>query len=532
MRRYLVVYLYSFTLSLVCVLAPHGLDKGIKYCFLVAFFFSIPLMFLISFVLTLLGRMPAISPDNSTKGKMGCRIFSAAFCLLAICWLIAWGACYPGICGVDTEDTFKMIWGGVFKSDHFRYDTLNNHHPVFYTAVISLPMNLFRLIGFSESASVALVSLLHLIFLAFCCSFFLSKAWRLTQSKAFVVGSLVFFLFNPLMMLYSVAIWKDIPFGGAFLVMLIELLMLLELQGDFFRSRSDTIALALSVFFCAMLRSNGIYVVVPLAALLCLFLKQTRKQVLLLFGSVILVVVMVLGPLLCFFRVAPAHFSESVGVPLQQMALVAISPDGNLSEEQREYLDGLLPYEEYVERYNPLTPNPLKFSPNFDDDFLEKDKITFFKEYLQIGLQNPKLYIEAWIDQTIYFWSPGVDMLSFGVVEPGYELEEGGLVHRNIWNGAISFDDIQILLEQATVIFRPIYNMGVLAWTALFVVLALLLGNRKELLLCMVPILLLWATLLIAAPQHDFRYFFPVQLALPFMVLVLASSRSSKSCSE
>lgn len=522
----IAVYIFSLCLAVSCIL-PSTMSQGASFSLFASIVASFPVALLLVVVLSAINVLSAKS-EGGVKPSLG---LSTKACIVSfVCFVLWWSviaflSCYPGICSTDTEDIFKMILGMPFESDHFRYDTLNNHHPAFYVFLTAIPFRIASFLGLSQPMAVGLVALFHLLTLALCCSIFQSKLWIMTRSQVFWLLSLAFFLLDPLIVLYSVTLWKDVVFAGFFVVFLIETFALINSGRRFFSSSVDVALLAASILLCLLLRNNAVAAIGIAAIVVLIVLKETRMPVVVLFGSTLLIAALIIGPIYGALGIKSGHFSESISIPLQQVSKVAATEGADMSESQQEYLDELLPFEQYKQRYNPLSPNPIKFSPDFNDAFLEDNKGAFFQTWLLLGVQNPRLYLIAWIDQTKAFWAPTAQ--TWYVSEPGYSLDGENTIAHNLTNGLISYEQLRTLLDVAVAAFAPFYNSAQLAWLVIFVFLAVILRRQKKLWVSMVPLILWWATFLVATPAVDFRYMFPVHLALPFIFLVLLGRRHS-----
>lgn len=72
-------------------------------------------------------------------------------------------------------------------------------------------------------------------------------------------------------------------------------------------------------------------------------------------------------------------FKETMGIPLQQIA-ATVYYDGEMTTEQAEFIDRILPLEFIKEKYDPYTSVPLKWSGSpIDDDYLYEHKAEFLK---------------------------------------------------------------------------------------------------------------------------------------------------------
>lgn len=112
------------------------------------------------------------------------------------------------------------------------------------------------------------------------------------------------------------------------------------------------------------------------------------------------------GPVFHALSIEQGHFSESVGVPLQQVAAV-VAQEGDLTEAQEEFLNQVIPLDEMADLYTPSVVNPIKFSEDFDDAFLESHKMEFLAVWLQLLPENVATYVKAWAAETQGYWEWG-----------------------------------------------------------------------------------------------------------------------------
>ena len=70
-----------------------------------------------------------------------------------------------------------------------------------------------------------------------------------------------------------------------------------------------------------------------------------------------------------------AHFAESISIPLQQIAYTAKSNDS--LDEEHEFFENIISVEEMKKLYVKNSADEVKFSPNFNDNFLDTHKFEF-----------------------------------------------------------------------------------------------------------------------------------------------------------
>lgn len=108
------------------------------------------------------------------------------------------------------------------------------------------------------------------------------------------------------------------------------------------------------------------------------------------------------GPVFTALGVTPAAKAEGVGIPLNQMARVAAT-GGIMSDEDKRYLNELLPLELYETVYTPTCVDSVKWkNPEFNEEALSDG---FWRHWLSMGIENPVTYLESWELQTVGYWS-------------------------------------------------------------------------------------------------------------------------------
>lgn len=81
-----------------------------------------------------------------------------------------------------------------------------------------------------------------------------------------------------------------------------------------------------------------------------------------------------------------------------------VADNGDITEEQLEFINNMCPIEVIKEKYNPCIVDKIKWDESFNNEFLEENKAEFFKTWFQIFLKNPSSYDKAYLLNTIGFW--------------------------------------------------------------------------------------------------------------------------------
>lgn len=443
------------------------------------------------------------------------------FTVLLAIWAIVLLINYPGAFSTDSVDIINMVSGLPFESDHFRYDSLNTHHPLAWVGFNAVVLKLASIAGIQGTGALGMLSFVQLIIFTACCTFFIQKTGTLSGSKIIWIASLIFFAANPLIAQYASTIWKDVLFSGFFAVFSIQLYACATTPREFFRSKLDVAIFVVAGLLCCILRNNGMIAVCTSLLLLAITLREYLKQIAPLCVAIAITSWLALGLTSSVAGAQPGHFSESIGVALQQIARTA-SESGHITAEQEEFIDQIIPYEKLPELYLPNSANPIKFDPEFNDEFLESHKMDFLVVWFEMGVHNPESFARAWCAQTEAFWN--IDTATWYACEPGYPVDGEENYHQNKLDPYVEAESVSTATNLSISMFFPLFSMGSLAWITLFILLIKLLSKDFKSAACLTPFVTLWATYLVAAPASDFRYLLPLHVSLPLLLLILVSS--------
>lgn len=411
--------------------------------------------------------------DNFIKFKYLLPIF-------LICWLPFYFIFLPGLFDNDLTDIYKMVLGHTCYNNSFRYTGLNDHHTLIYPFFYWIFITPIKGLGGSDTLVLSVVCFVQLVIVVLCLSYAVISFHKIFNNKIATLLCLLFFLINPLIIQYSLSHWKDTLFGAVVLVLIIELI----------KDKPNLALMIPLLILVSFLRKNGILISLVIIIIFIIKNKNLRKYFVI---CGVAIVVCFIGKTV--LPIQHAHFSEAIAIPIQQVAYTAKYAD--LGEE-KEFFDSIIPSEEVVKLYKPKTPDPIKFSPDFNDEFLESHKVEFFKNYFKLGVAHPHEYFQAWVEQTCSFWKIiGTDTW--------YTLDDQS-----------GFNDVKKFLDNCINHINPIYNSGVLV---LLTILAFIFCKKRR--LCFIPLLLLFLSLLLSAPAEDFRYVYPLHLAVPFVIMFL-----------
>ena len=97
-------------------------------------------------------------------------------------------------------------------------------------------------------------------------------------------------------------------------------------------------------------------------------------------------------------------FREAMSVPMVQMAAV-VANEGKISEEQIQTLEKFAPISIWRDKYSFSNVDVVKFSGEFNNQYLNENKAEFLKIWLELGVQNVPLYIRSYLFHMYGFWN-------------------------------------------------------------------------------------------------------------------------------
>ncbi|TYR80238.1 hypothetical protein FZC66_14005 [Priestia megaterium] len=410
------------------------------------------------------------------------------FCILAVS-LFYWLAFFPAAMTPDSLAQWKQAHTGEF----------NDWHPIMITWLIMLLTKVWDNPGMIALFQIIVVVSIYM----YTFDFFIKK-----KVSPIMLGILAIFIVAiPSFLIFSIIIWKDILYSAFLLFFTVNIAKVYLSNGQFIKSKLGFSLLLLSSFGVAFFRHNGFPVFLLTFILMIILFRKQWKQLVPIFLFIFILNRVITGPVFEWLDVKTSDPNEALSIPTQQIANI-ISNDGEMSKEEREYFNNVLPIELWKEKYNPYKSDPIKFTwEYYDREFIFQDVGLYFKNYISIVLKNPYLAAEAFLKQTALVWqtTPFKDGYTDTYVTNIYYGNDLGLkdqiIHPFLTNSAnqyLSLFKRQLLFF----LWKPAF------YHCVILLFALTMAMRKGVtsLIILVPWLLNTLSVLAALPAQDFRY--------------------------
>ena len=443
-------------------------------------------------------------------------VFGIHFGLLLVSELIALLTYFPG---VGMNDGLNILMSRMSSVNQF---------PVFYVMYVTMLGKLELLFG-SMQYSIATYSAIQCIGCALMEAYILSWVWERDIPKAIKVCTSFLYIFHPIYAMYAIYMIKDTWFSIAITLLMIELY---EMARGRELSKADKWVFLIGIAFGFSLRSNGPYIIVTCLIVALFSFKHHRKIVIQ--GLLLITILGIMGKAIISYYGYSHRFSETVGIPIQQIAATVVN-DGDITNEQRDYIERLMTFDKIKQNYNPDSADPIKWSNDFDRQYLDDTKMYFVKTWIQLFFQNPRIYIKSYGDSTRGYWNPR----TFLGAPLSYSIEEFADQERLVqFAKEKGIKDQPIFGIRTLNVLRNYYAKGEIfptAGTCLWIMIVLfaisVFAKRNyKLLFFYLPCILQWLTVMLSAPvSNSFRYVLCYIYAIPlFICLVFDNNDAAK----
>lgn len=436
------------------------------------------------------------------------RTALCAFLCCLLCWLPYYLYQYPGIMTPDSINQLEQILGVIPWS---------NHHPWVHTLVFGFFYHIGYALTGNMVAAVSIYTLFQMCLLAGSIAYFISTL-RSHKIRPFVLLLIIaFYALIPYHAVFSVTIWKDIPFAAAVLFFSSAVLRL-SVQNRMCAGNLLTLMIS-SVMIC-LFRSNGWYAFLLALPFLLFGFRRKAKTVYPPLLAALLLAAVVKYPVMNAFEVQQPDFIESVSIPMQQITAV-ICNDRYLTEEEYALIEKVVDLTYIHELYNPTFADNIKELVRAgNQDYLVAHKNEFLKLWIDLGLRYPGDYLTAYVDQTYGYWYP--DSFYLVAEAEGVSATDLGVSHTPLIGGplVIKAKEIAIKLGSMVPIYGTLWSMGVACWVLLFSISVTVIRRDYHRLICYLPGIALLLSVLAATPvATEFRYVYFLVLCLPFYLI-------------
>ena len=430
-----------------------------------------------------------------------------------IIYLIAY---YPGVVGYDPSYQIREFMGipnfyteGVHISGNTLITAFN---PVLHTIMIGSFFKLGLIIN-NVNFGIFLYTLLQMSFMIFTLSYtikFLNDEHVPHKILLFILG---IYIFVPIFPFYSLSAFKDTYFALFFVLYIIYLYKLIKYN----YTKADLFKLIFISSMLCLFRNNGILTFF-LSLPFFLIIKKNTKYIIVTIFSV-LAVYLTYNGILTITNVSPTSKREVLSIPFQQIAALVVNKEEIISLEDRKIINKIIDYQTIKEKYNKELSDPIKNTYRLDAT--NKDLLEFFKVWLKYFHKEPRIYLEASINNIYGYYYPDKQNWYFYHMKYNVLNENGFDYHYNnlsflrdiLYGYGEAFSYIPIL--------NLFVNIGFITWIYIYLIGHLLSSNKRRFILLLLPAFSIILASTLGPVNTYYRYVIPYSFSLPMLLTLI-----------
>lgn len=481
--------------KLFCLIILTGTTVG----FLLFFYF-------ITRSIMYLGNIITVTTDAFSTKKLPAITFLA--CMTG--WLPYLLYNYPGVMTPDSINQYAQIIGVYAQS---------NHHPWMHTLLIHFWYSLGLSITHNAILAISFYTIFQMCFLALTAAFVIYTLQTIRVKNIVCYLSIAFYALMPYNGAFSVTIWKDIMFAGAFSLFTCTLIHFLLLEKKYEKSMKLSflcIIYVISGYMVCLFRTNGWYVFLVTLPFLIYTFRTQLKLIIPLNVAVLVIVLLIKIPLMNIYGVIQPDFAESLSIPAQQIARV-YAMDHSVTANQDTMLQQVVDTSLLKEAYQPDVYDNVKYLlREGNQNYLKEHQMDYLKLWLSIGVTHPKDYLDALVAQTWGYWYPDVPCeigLDEGIYTNDFSLKWTPVLKGSLF---IKIKEILFKLPSMIPLYGLLWSMGSIFWMLILLIACTIKRANIPYLIVFLPPLLLVGTLCLATPvAAEFRYVYSIFFTLP-----------------
>ncbi len=452
-------------------------------------------------------------------------VFVLFFLCNLLCYLPFYLMYYPTWFSNDAIWQTQQILGMVPRS---------NHHPYFHTMIIQFFFGIGHRISGTVTGGLAFYTFWQMTIMALVFAFILYQLYKRGTRLLWLFIALLFYAALPFNAVLTICMGKDEFFAAAlfFYTWTMTEYALFERENSGKRNYLRYAAYFVSALLVCLLRSNGIFIFLGTTVILLLSDCWKRRRKYSAGGTVhraflakkYLCAALALfcyliwqGPALGALHVQPPDIIEGLTMPVQHLTCAYLK-GGELTEEEKEMIEQVVPTDRLAEVYNPYLFDPVKalIREEGNQAVIEEHKWEYLKLWFRVGLRSPLQYVVAEVRQTMGYWAYRVrdELFVYGeyfMVDNPF----GVTTERKLfsYNDSLAMGEYLMGFQN---FFNRVWSLGLNTWLMLFGLVYAVYRKRNP--MPYVPSLMLLATLLLATPVYnEFRYVYGMFITLPFL---------------
>ena len=455
-------------------------------------------------------------------------VFFIIWGVIFLAWIPVFCASYPGIYGYDS----------IFQTTMYMNGTIETHHPIAHTYllgffVITIGKNILG----SLEKGMALYSLFQMICMS--CIFTIIYTYVKKRTKKIIsIILLLVFMFLPVNGIMAVSSTKDILFAGFFALMILQFLLVIE-DKEKLKNWKFCVSMIVIPVIGIIFRNQEIYVFVLGMIFMIIFLKNCKRQLIMVLLSVVVFYGIYSGPITnALAQKTGDSVNEMMSVPTMQLARAMSRNADELTVEEKNLIEKYIPNYAAYEEYEALSD---AMKNTFDSASFKENPSEFIKLWIEVGKEHPITYMDAFARLTIGAWYPDMNYRDNKAYHPYWEYRSTGLSgDEYLFEGYIllkqeplpGFKKLSQFYDNLTYnntyqnvpIVSLLFSSGCMVWGIVFYIAILIYHKRYRYIFPAIFAVLLILTIVVG-PVVLYRYIYPIAMIEPLLLASAAGKR-------
>lgn len=458
------------------------------------------ILYIVSFILKILDNAKFTSNNNFNNNK---KLFLVSFIFIIILGIPYFLATYPGLIAPDSIYQIKQF-------SHL--EVLTDHHPVIHTMFLKVCFKIGSLFSNDINVKSAFATIIQMLIMTAIYSYFIVFLNTQKINKKIIIILILIFGLLPVYVFYSLSMWKDVLFGGFFLIFIISIYNIINNKKIAIK---NYIVFIISALLMLLFRNNCLYMFV---LFIPIYLFHFRKKIIphiISFVVIFAIFFTIKYPIYNYFNIERSKSWEYLGMPIQQVGRMAYK-DVKFTKEETKKIENFIKISHLKEDYDPRYSDGIKFSKRLNQPYFESHNKEFLLLWKDLIIKHFDIAVESYLVSTLGYWYPNIEnkAVELGVTKNDINIYNKSLLPKkatNFINKLYNYDTPFLCLE---------WNLGLVIW--LIGLCGIICFKKdKKYILCYIPAIGMLATLLLASPVNGMlRYIFWAYTTLPFYMLI------------
>lgn len=496
--------------------------------FLVYIIFSIWIYLLFPFVFNFIKKIKVKNENKELDKK---RIWIHRLIVFAIVVII--GIIYQLI-----FNPYILPPDGYMQLSDISNNTLSNWHPYMHTLLIKMFYLLFGDVKYFITFRIIIYAciLTNILF------YFYKKNMSLT--KIYITA--IFITILPVTGIFLVTMWKDVDFSLAILYLTFLIYLIIKDFEYFNKNKFNYLFLVICLICVGVFRHNGIVVMIFTIIMLLIYALKKKKKILLIILFVPIISVYIINkPLYKLLKVEDAPANFDVATILHGFNYLMYTDNLNIDSESYRYLISKMPKKAWKYSYDKYNIDLMLHYTDYDIRNVKLNKKKLVKLYMKQFVKTPSFLIKDRLYGTDIIWNVSekdeIMTYKYQIFHDEFETnyaksfdinaKKNNLkmyVNANENSAQKSVDNLLVFIANNEILNSLFFRVGIYIDILIILIIYSILIKKKELIICLVPVIINTLTLLLFMHHYEYRYVWNIFLISCLFLLIFIYNNNEK----